>query len=138
MYIVFDTNVLISTFLWQKKLKPIYTAIRTNNITPCFSPKTWAEFVRALNYNKFRKQLQKIAITPEEITSLLISRAYFVAPRVKIKEIKEDPSDNHILACAISCDAFCIVSGNKHLLKLKEFQGIAILTPRQFLKHLNK
>ena len=46
--------------------------------------------------------------------------------------IQEDPSDDMFLECAVSGKADCIVSGDKHLLKLVEFQGI--LKPAAFLK----
>lgn len=44
MRIVFDTNVLISAFLWQGQLKPIYDLIRSNHLTPCFNQNTWNKF----------------------------------------------------------------------------------------------
>lgn len=47
-----------------------------------------------------------------------------------------DPFDNHFLACALSSGASFIVSGNKHLLSLKNFKGIPILSPQQFLKRM--
>lgn len=138
MRVVLDTNVLLSAFLWQKNLKPIYQAIREKEITPCFTQKTWQELLRVFSYKKFEKQLSNINITPDEITKLLASRSCFKFSELKITEVKDDPGDNHILACAISCRAFFIVSGDKHLLKLKEFQGIPIVSPKQFLMVIKK
>lgn len=134
MKVVFDTNILLSAFLWQKDLKPIYHIIREGKVAPCFTQYTWAEFIRALSYKKFEKQLEKIGIAPEEIIKLLTSRSYFVVSHLQVAEIKEDPSDNFILACALSCQASFIVSGDKHLLKFKKFCGIPIISPREFLK----
>ncbi len=136
MRVVLDTNVLLSAFLWQKKLKPIYRVIRLRQITPCFTQTTWDELVRTLSYPKFAQQLEKIGITGEEILRLLSVRSYFTIPRIKIAAIEDDPSDNHILACALSAKSAFIVSGDHHLLDLEIFQGIPILTPRQFLSKI--
>lgn len=136
MRVVLDTNVLLSAFLWQKGLKPIYQAIRSWKITPCFTQITWAELLRALSYKKFKKQLLKIGITPDEIVRLVASRSYFVVSYLRISAIKEDPTDNYILACAISSQASFIISGDRHLLKLKKFRGIPILVPKEFLKKI--
>ena len=50
----------------------------------------------------------------------------FVYPKEKINVIKEDFSDNIFLETAIT--------GNNHLLKLKEFKGIRIISPKEFLE----
>ena len=138
MRVVFDTNVLLSAFLWKKRLKPIYQAIRERKLIPCFISETWEELLRTLSYKKFKKQLQKIDITPEEIIKLLSSRAYFTTSRYKVTLIKEDPSDNYFLACALSAQADFIVTGDHLLQELKQFQGIPILSPKEFLKKYQK
>jgi len=48
--------------------------------------------------------------------------------------IHEDPSDDKFLEAAIAGKATHIISGDKHLLKLLEFQGIQILKPRDFVQ----
>ena len=57
-----------------------------------------------------------------------------VVPTQPIDAIKEDPDDNRILECALSAQARYIVSGDKHLLKLRTFHRIPILAPRAFLE----
>ena len=47
-------------------------------------------------------------------------------------ELCRDPDDVKVLGLAVSASADCIVTGDKDLLILKEFQGIPILTPRSF------
>jgi hypothetical protein len=50
--------------------------------------------------------------------------------------VKEDPADDKVLECALAADADFIVSGDKHLLKLREFRGIPIITTKQALEKL--
>jgi uncharacterized protein len=45
-----------------------------------------------------------------------------------------DPNDDHVLACALEAKANFIVTGDKDLLSLGEFEGVRIVTPRQFLE----
>jgi uncharacterized protein len=59
-----------------------------------------------------------------------------VTPRRRVEVVKEDPDDNRILECALAAGADIIVSGDGHLLGLTAYEGIAILTPREFLRTL--
>ena len=55
-------------------------------------------------------------------------------PNVEV--IQEDPDDNLVLACALQAEADYLVSYDPHLLQLKEYQGIRILTPRELLQEI--
>jgi putative PIN family toxin of toxin-antitoxin system len=55
-----------------------------------------------------------------------------VTPAAKLAAIFEDPDDDRVLECAIEGRADCIVSGDRHLLKLVSYRSIPILTVRQF------
>jgi len=48
--------------------------------------------------------------------------------------IHDDPSDDKFLEAAVAGEASHIISGNKHLLKLSEYQGIQIIKPRDFVQ----
>ena len=68
----------------------------------------------------FLKKLEKISIvTPAELT---------------VAAVKEDPTDDKYLVCALEGQADFIVSGDRHLTGLKEFRGIRILDPAAFLE----
>lgn len=137
MRVVLDTNVILSAFLWQKGLRPVYTAVKSGTITPCFNQETWNELDRTLNYARLKKQLSKIGVDPNNTLKLIASRSYFTLLKRHTAVIQEDYSDNYILACALSARAFCIVSGDKHLLNLKIFQSIPIMKPKKFIKEFH-
>ena len=46
-------------------------------------------------------------------------------PRV----VPDDADNDHVIACAVAARADIIVSGDKHLLNLREYRGIRIVTP---------
>jgi predicted nucleic acid-binding protein len=61
--------------------------------------------------------------------------ATLVIPKQTLKVIKERDSDNRILECTVEGKAQYIVSGDEHhLLPLREFEGIKILSPAEFLR----
>lgn len=135
MNVVCDTNVLISALLWQGITSNIFHLAKQGKINICASAETIDEFQAALSYSKFKKQLAIIRKTPEEvINEFLEVVAYYYPEKISKIIVKDDPSDDKFLACAIATQASFIVSGDAHLLKLKEFKGIPIVSPRKFLK----
>lgn len=50
--------------------------------------------------------------------------------------VKDDPTDDKYVVCAIEGDADFIISGDKHLLNLGSYKNIRILTVREFLEIL--
>ena len=56
---------------------------------------------------------------------------------MRLEVIGDDPEDNRVLECAVTGGASFIISGDKHLLELKEYQGIVVLSPSAFLAFLD-
>ena len=60
-----------------------------------------------------------------------------VARQSQITDGCRDPKDNKYLECAVAAGADCIISGDKDLLVLKEYNGIRILTAKEYLDAVN-
>ncbi len=90
------------------------------------------------------EELERILLTDEKFgmeredvalyTKIILSNADLVAPDFTLNVIEKDPADDRILECAVGGDADYLVSGNKHLLEVREFQGIKIVTSKQMLE----
>lgn len=132
--VVLDTNVLVSALLWRKRSWEIFQLASLGKIIICTSREILEEFSRVLFYPHISLQIQKIGKTPFSVTEELLTTSAYYANTPKISEIREDPSDNAILSCAVAAEPDYIISGDKHLLELKSFRGIPVLTPAQFLK----
>lgn len=52
--------------------------------------------------------------------------------------ILADPDDDKIIVCVLEAGADYIITGDPHLLTLKEYRGIRIVTPRAFLEILDR
>jgi putative PIN family toxin of toxin-antitoxin system len=79
--------------------------------------------------DKFGRSAEQL----EEARQAILSVADMVSERHILDIVKDDPDDNRILECALAAGADAIVSGDKHLLRLKRFEGISIITLREFL-----
>ncbi|OGG79300.1 hypothetical protein A3A39_01885 [Candidatus Kaiserbacteria bacterium RIFCSPLOWO2_01_FULL_54_13] len=76
----------------------------------------------------------KLAVPLESLVDKLIAASVVVYPSQRVAAVRGDPADNRILEAALESGAVCIISGDKHLLKLGRFQGIFIVSPRVFLQ----
>ena len=57
----------------------------------------------------------------------------FTAKTSKIDVVKEDAEDNKFLGCAVALNSKIIISGDKHLNKIRKYIDIDIILPREFI-----
>jgi putative PIN family toxin of toxin-antitoxin system len=136
MKVVPDTNTVVSGLLWQGAPHDVLTLARKGEITLYTSPALLAELRDVLTRPKFAARLKKSGSTPRKLSLEFAALAKLTHPEPIESVILPDPDDDAVLACAISADAQIITSGDRHLLKLKTYRGISILTAREFLDGL--
>lgn len=134
MKLVVDTNVLISALGWDRSEYFLIKKVFQEEITLYMSPQMFEEFIRVSQRKKFGFSHDEI----EEFITSLIEICEMVIPQQRINVIQEDPADNIFLECAIEAKVDYIISGDRHLLKLNEFQGIPIINASRFLKLMNE
>ena len=131
--VVLDTNILVSIALPGSRLLPMMSAWKDGRCRLLLSEEIFDEYLRVFMYPKFR-------LSPQDIRQLIEHelRPYAELVRVtsRVHVITADPDDNKFLACALDGHADVIVSGDRHLLTLKRFHVIPILTARQLLERL--
>jgi hypothetical protein len=133
--VVLDSNQFVSGFITPKgNSSKIFDLIRRKKINMIISLPILSEVNRVLSYPNIQK-IHKLTKTQldQEINNL-IKFAEFITPKFKINIIKDDPTDNKFLECAIEGKADYIISGDHHLIDLISFQGINIIDPALFLK----
>jgi len=121
--VVFDTNVLVSAVGWRGPEHELFERCKAGELRLAISPELLAELERVLRY-------PKLGFTEEEIEGFisdLLSHASTVSPSRTVEVVEEDPDDNRVIECALAAGAWWIVSGDKHLLGLEEYEGIRIL-----------
>lgn len=130
--VVLDTNVLISGII-QKSGFP-YKVVKSwekDNLILITSLTMIEEAKKVLNYPKIK---EKFGLEEDEIKQIILNLARYstlIDNPPTLDVIKEDPEDNKVLSVAIEGKADYIVSGDSHLLGLKSYKGIEIITPRR-------
>lgn len=126
---VFDTNVLVSALISTMGNPALLLNKAGKNYTLFISKDILTELEAVISRDKF-------GFTEEEVNTIIeaiISFSEVINPEIKLDVIKSDPDDNKILECAVACGASYIVSGDRHLLELKEYDKIKIITPKAAL-----
>ena len=121
--VVLDTNIFISALLFRGKVSGLVNLWKEGKIIPLVSREMLNEIIKVLAYPKFGLEEGEIeSIINEDILpyieTVIITR--------QIKGVCPDPDDDIFLSCAVNGKADVIVSGDAHLLNLKEFEGIPI------------
>ena len=104
MKVVLDTNTWLSAIVWRGEANRIIEA--------------------AIN------KRDKI----EDLIRVILSISTIIETKTKLNLIKDDPKDNIILEAALDAKVNYIVSYDKHLINMIEFNKIKIMTARDFLK----
>ena len=127
--IVLGTNVLISAIVFGGRPREVLEKMIAGTFTMAVSAEMLSEFQGVLEGKKFRYPSAIV----RNIVNELLGVSELVRPTMKVEQIKADPADNRILECALESRAACIVTGDRHLLELGQFEGIPILDVAAFL-----
>ncbi len=132
MMIVVDTDVIISALLFGGNPQRVLEMVLTQTVRMAVSRKMPDEIAGVLQGRKFRYPDEVALGIVRELESI----SDLVAPVRRIEAIGADPYDSMVLKCAVTAHADYIVTGDAHLLELKEFEAIRIVTPAQFLEDM--
>lgn len=131
--IVIDTNIYISAIFWGGKPRVIVDLGRNGEVLIFTSWEIEDEIEEKLK--------TKFGLSDEESAQILLDFSTFTMP-VKISKritvVDDDPDDDKFIECAVVSRAGFVVSGDKHLLDLEEYEGINIIKAADFLSIIFK
>ena len=129
--VVIDTNVFVSAILFDGELDKLINLWKRKKFTFLLSKEILEEYIKVLSYKKFE-------LSDKIIKRIIYEELLPYTKNIKVKKriniIKKDPSDNIFLECALEGRANYIISGDKHLLQLKQYKSIKIISFREFIK----
>lgn len=130
MRVVLDTKVFISSFLGTGTPRKIIDFWKEGKITICLSKEIVDEYVEVLERLGLSGEKEV-----EEFLQLFARNFHslFTAKTPNLEIVKNDPDDNKFFECAVALKAQFIISGDKAVLKIKNYMGIKILSPKQFI-----
>ncbi len=129
--VVADTNILISAILFRglpgsfldSAIDDAFLLVTSPTLLDELEGKFLAKFkLSSAQADSHRHMLEELCDIVSTIPSLAVIHA--------------DPDDDRVLECAIASRADYIISGDRHLLNLSSYEGIPILTVRQFMDRL--
>ena len=133
MRIVADTNVLVSALIFPGgPPEALYRLVLEERLVLVTSRSLLAELGRVLT-EKFGWQPERA----EEAVEQLVRLAEIVEPRGTLAVIATDPAVDRVLEAAAEGEVDAIVSGDRHLLELEAWHGIAIQSPVAFLRDVD-
>jgi putative PIN family toxin of toxin-antitoxin system len=128
MRIVFDSNVLLAALLFPGGR----AAAAVENILDgvddlVLSPPLIREVLSVLakKFSRDREELSRVAVVLGEMGEM-------VSPSRRLSVFRDDP-DNRILECAVEGHAEAIVTGDKAMLAIGEYEGIRLITLAEYL-----
>lgn len=130
---VFDTNVLFSATGWRGSPYQCLALARSGKITLILCKEILTEYHEKLQ--------TKLGLTGDQATRAvaeILACATLTDIKNELRIVNDDPDDDKVIECAIMGNAAYIVSGDKHLLELKKYEGIAIVRANEFLALVSK
>lgn len=131
--VVLDTNILISGLLYLGKPKKLLDFALKGRMDIVSSIGMVDEFKRVISREKF-----KLSVPEQEVlTTFIIRLSHMTSVKSGFKVVK-DKDDDLVVNTAFDGKAAYIVSGDHHLLELKEFGRIKIVTASEMLEFIER
>ena len=135
MKVVLDTNVLVSAFISRKSIPAqVLSLFQEDGYTLLLSEAVLSELQRILHYPHLR---QLYTYRDEQVAAFVRGIqviALWIEPTETLSVVTEDETDNRFLELAVAGGARDVVTGDKkHLLKVRRYQAIDIVSPTEFL-----
>lgn len=127
MRIVVDTNVVISGIFFGGVPGRVIESIVRKEIEAYANPEILEEYEEIVDEMIHRKQGK----LKKEVLSRFTARLELIESKTKV-EVCRDPDDDKFLSCALDAKALYIVSGDKDLLAIREYDGVEIVTAADF------
>jgi uncharacterized protein len=129
MRVVLDTKVLISALLFGGLPREILRECVRGEPQLMLSDTMLDELHGVLRRERFGLSARRVGAIVNEVAEI----AEIVTTTSKVSAITDDLADNAVLECALDGRADHVVSGDRHLLELRDLGGIRMLNPRDYV-----
>jgi uncharacterized protein len=126
--VTLDTNIYVSALQFGGKPMQLLQMGLDGDIDIAISQPILDETIRVL-----REKFTWSDADLREAVAAISAATYRVEPTEALDVVKEDPTDNRVLECAVAAGSVVVVSGDSHLLKIKVFRDCEIRSASDFL-----
>lgn len=129
MRIVIDTNVVASAIFFGGRPAALLRMVITRTLSAVATEEIVDEYQETVNYlmKKYSEKLDEFSLIP-------VVSAMEIIPASHNIHVCRDPDDDKFISCAVDGQCYYIVSGDKDLLTLGNYENIRILTVSEFMK----
>ena len=127
--VVLDTNIFVSAIVFGGKPRRIIDSVALNTISLVMAEEMVTE-MRRIVVDKFPDFLRDL----HKVEKLIESDAIWVKLGLVGVSASRDPDDDKFIEAALMGEAQYIVSGDKDLLDLRNYEGVQIMSPAEFLR----
>jgi hypothetical protein len=136
---VIDANLLVSAFISPLSYpREIAGRWRRGDFILVTSPKTVEEVNHVLHLPRIQLKYHLAESDIQAFVLTLIHKSNCVSRELALKNVAPDPGDDKIISCAIEGEAQFIVTGDKALQEVKEYQCVKIISAQQFISVLGE
>jgi putative PIN family toxin of toxin-antitoxin system len=132
MRMVLDTNVVASALLWDGPPRLLLRAGLNEDIVLLSSAPILAELTDILSRAKFEKKIAASLLSVDQLVDLYTDLVSLVRPTA-VQRLAPDPDDDVVIGTAIAAKAEFLVTGDKALLSVAEYEGGRIISVREAL-----
>ena len=133
MRIVIDTNIVASAIFFGGRPRELLELLLQHELSAFVTQEIIDEYQGTIEYLQSKYPSRRIT-TP---LTQIIAACNMISATTKVK-VCRDPDDDKFLTCALDSRSLYIVSGDKDLLAVKEFDDIQIVTVSQFFSDVWK
>jgi len=135
MRVVLDTNVVASALLWDGAPRQLLRVGRGKDLQLFTSTALLAELTDILSRSKFNKKIAASLLSVDQLVDLYSELVALVRP-ISVPRIAPDPDDDVVIGTALAAKADFIVTGDRALLTLAEYEGGRIISVSEALRSL--
>ena len=129
---VMDTNVLVSGVLWRGVPFELLRWAEKDSLVIYISLVILSEVHRVLHYPKFQQYIDHQQVSSGKLFAKITSLCTIIQADQVVSGVCSDADDEKFLSCALAANVKVLVSGDRHLLDLKQYKFVRILTARKF------
>ena len=134
MRVVLDANQFVSAVLFPVgRPAQILQAWRAGRFELVLSPAILAEVRRVLLYPRLQRKHGWDETQIDDFLAGITAAATLIPGRLSVQVVRDDPTDDKYVACAVEAGAQYVVSGDEHLVGLRRYQGVEIIPPAAFI-----
>lgn len=124
-----DSNLYISALIWGGKPQQLLEMALAGKVRLFISDAIMDEMMEVLE-TKFNHSPRRLALEKEYIGKCTVR----CVPKIKLEVVPSDPDDNRIVECAVHSRSEAIITHDKDLRRMKEYQGIRMMKVHEFMR----